>query len=146
MAKTAAACLREQNVDAVCAYFGHVDETGHSKGFHPSVAEYIAAIERVDGYVGQLLTALAKRPAFDKEEWLVIVTTDHGGQGLRHGDGHDLEVIRRVFLLVSGPGVKDPGAERQTYIVDGVPTALAWLGVKIDPAWELDGTPFGISE
>ncbi|HEX6986556.1 MAG TPA: alkaline phosphatase family protein [Planctomycetaceae bacterium] len=136
--------LRGQDPDAVCVYLGQVDETGHAKGFHPSVPEYVAAIERVDGHVGELLAAVAARPTAAEEEWLVIVTTDHGGRGTGHGDGHEVEEIRRVFLIASGPGVKDPGPERQTYLVDVVPTALAWLGVAVDPAWELDGTPFGV--
>jgi predicted AlkP superfamily pyrophosphatase or phosphodiesterase len=144
LAEAAAKYLREQNPDAVCVYFGHVDETGHAKGFHPTVPEYVAAIERVDGFVGELLSAIDSRPTAKAEEWLVIVTTDHGGQGTRHGDGHNVEEIRRVFLIASGPGVKDPGPQRQTYLVDAVPTALAWLHVPIDPKWELDGTLFGI--
>lgn len=136
--------LREGDPDAVCVYLGQVDETGHSKGFHPNVPEYVAAIERVDGYVGELLRTIEARPNAKNEEWLVVVTTDHGGRGTGHGDGHTVEEIRRVFLIASGPGVKDPGPERQTYLVDAVPTALAWLGVKIDPAWGLDGTAFGV--
>jgi arylsulfatase A-like enzyme len=55
-----------------------------------------------------------------------------------------IDEIRRVFLIVSGPGV-DQTADRQTYIVDAVPTALAWLGVELDPKWELDGKPFALS-
>lgn len=146
LARLASKYLREANPDAVSVYFGHIDETGHAKGFHPTVPEYVSAIERVDSFVGELLAAIESRPTAKNEEWLVIVTTDHGGQGTGHGDGHDIEEIRRVFLIVSGPGVKDPGSERQTYLVDAVPTALVWLGVKLDPKWELDGTPFGIGE
>jgi predicted AlkP superfamily pyrophosphatase or phosphodiesterase len=145
VADTAAKFLAEGDPVAACAYFGQVDETGHAKGFHPTVPEYVAAIERVDGHVQQLLDAIESRPHADSEEWLVVVTTDHGGQGTGHGDGHETEEIRRVFLIVSGPGVTDPGPARQTYLVDAVPTALTWLGVKLDPAWELDGTPFGVA-
>jgi predicted AlkP superfamily pyrophosphatase or phosphodiesterase len=144
LAGEAAKYLREADPDAVCVYFGQVDEAGHAKGFHPTVPEYVAAIERVDRHVGELLAAIDGRPNAKNEQWLVIVTTDHGGQGTRHGDGHKVEEIRRVFLIASGPGVKDPGPGRQTYLVDAVPTALAWLGVPIDPKWELDGTAFGV--
>lgn len=144
VADAAAAFLAEQNPDVVCAYFGQVDETGHAKGFHPTVPDYVAAIEQVDTHVGQLLKAIESRPSAGTEEWLVLVTTDHGGVGLRHGDGHDVEEIRRVFLIASGPGVVDPGPDRQTYLVDAVPTALTWLNVTIDPTWELDGAAFGI--
>jgi predicted AlkP superfamily pyrophosphatase or phosphodiesterase len=144
LAAAASKYLREADPDAVCVYFGQVDETGHAKGFHPTVPEYVAAIERVDRHIGDLLDAIAARPNAKNEQWLVIVTTDHGGQGTKHGGGHDVEDIRRVFLIASGPGVKDPGPTRQTYLVDAVPTALAWLRVPIDPKWELDGTPFAV--
>lgn len=144
VAAAATTYLREGSPVAVCVYLGQVDETGHAKGFHPTVPEYVAALERADGHVGELLRAIEGRPTAKDEEWLVIVTTDHGGRGTGHGDGHEVEEIRRVFLIASGPGVKDPGPGRQTYLVDAVPTALAWLGVPIDPKWELDGTAFGV--
>lgn len=143
LAQQAAEFLKSKPADAVCVYLGQVDETGHAKGFHPSVAEYVAAIETVDQHVGTLLEAIAARPQAADEDWLVILTTDHGGQGLRHSEGHKIDEIRRVFLLAHGPGIKTPPADHQTYIVDMVPTALTWLGVKIDPKWELDGTAFG---
>ncbi|MBA3313985.1 MAG: alkaline phosphatase family protein [Planctomycetota bacterium] len=143
LAQQAAEFLKSEDADVVCVYFGQVDETGHAKGFHPTVPEYVAAIETVDRHLGALLQAIAARPHAADEEWLVVATTDHGGQGLRHSDGHKIDEIRRVFLLASGPGVKKANGDPQTYIVDAVPTALAWLGVEIDPKWELDGTAFG---
>lgn len=135
--------LKSKPVDAACVYFGQVDERGHAGGFHPNVPTYTAAIEKVDRHVGRLLDAIAARPDAANEEWLVVITSDHGGQGTTHSSGHQIEEIRRVFLIVSGPGV-DRAADRQTYIVDAVPTALAWLGVELDPKWELDGTPFAV--
>lgn len=139
--------LREANPDLVCVYLGQVDETGHAKGFHPSVPAYLDAIETVDGHIGALLAAVESRPSASGEHWLVVVTTDHVGQGTGHGGGHATEEIRRVFLIASslgGEGVNDPGPARQTYLVDVVPTALAWLRIEMKPEWELDGTPFGI--
>lgn len=141
----AAAFLRQKDPTAVCVYLGQVDETGHAKGFHPTVPEYIAAIERVDAHIGTLLEAIAARPNADREEWLVVVTTDHGGQGTGHGDGAQVEVIRRVFLIVSGPGLPDADANRQTFLVDAVPTGLTWLGVEVKSEWGLDGTPYGLA-
>ncbi len=144
-ATAAARFLREQDPTAVCVYFGQVDETGHAKGFSASVPEYVAAIERVDRLVGEVLDeGIGRRPNKQREEWLVIVTTDHGGQGRNHGDGHTVEAIRRGFLIVSGPGVTGSEPGRQTFIVDAVPTAFAWLGVAIDPKWELDGKPVDV--
>jgi len=143
VASHAAAFLKSKAVDAACVYFGQVDERGHALGFHPLVPTYTAAIEKVDEHVGTLLDAIDARPNAANEEWLVVITTDHGGQGTTHSHGHKIDEIRRVFLIVSGPGVVRD-TDRQTYIVDAVPTALAWLEIEIDPKWELDGKPFAV--
>lgn len=142
--RKAADFLKSHDPIATCVYLGQIDETGHAKGFHPSVPEYIAAIERVDAHIGEILMAVAARPNIKNEEWLVIVTTDHGGEGTGHGDGHQNPDIRQVFLIVSGPHLDQTDAARQTYIVDGVATALTWLNIPLDPAWKIDGTPFGL--
>jgi len=125
-------------------YFGSVDESGHKVGFHPSVNLYVAAIEVVDGQVGQLLKAIDSRPSRAAENWLILVSTDHGGKGTGHGDGHKVPEICTVFLIVSGPAAQQGKIEKQTYLVDLPVTALVHLGVKIDPAWKLDGQAVGL--
>jgi arylsulfatase A-like enzyme len=125
-------------------YFGSVDETGHKVGFHPSVKPYVAAIEVIDGHVGQLLKAIEGRPGYKQENWLILVSTDHGGRGTGHGDGHKVPEICTVFLIVSGTAAEKGKIQKQTYLVDLPVTALVHLGVKIDPAWKLDGQPVGL--
>ena len=146
MADAACEYLATADPEAVCVYFGQVDSAGHGHGFHPSVPEYLTAIETVDGGVGRVMKAVADRKTAANEDWLVVVTTDHGGFGTNHGGGREKEEVCRTFLIVSGDGVKDPGPGRQTYQVDVVPTALTWLGVPIDPKWNLDGTAFGLGK
>ena len=141
-AAAAVAFLGAHNPQALCVYFGQVDEAGHSHGFHPSVPQYIQAIEDVDSLVGRVLDAVRARPTYAAEQWLVIVTTDHGGRGTGHGGGHAFAEVNTVWLIVSGAGVQP--AAGPTAIVDVVPTALAWLGVPVDPHWELDGQAVGI--
>ena len=137
--------LSEGNPHAVMAYLGAVDETGHRYGFHPSVPEYIEAIETVDTRVGQLLTAMKSRPNFAAENWLVVVSTDHGGQGLGHGGGHKIPEIRTTFLIVSGSAAKQGKIEQPTYVVDVPVIALTHLGVEIQADWKLDGKPAGLT-
>ena len=103
VAETAASEIAENGPTAVVAYFGQVDGAGHKDGFHPSVPNYLAAIERADAHVGTLLAAVDARRERG-EEWLVVATTDHGGRRTGHGGGHDFDEIRRVWLLVSGDG------------------------------------------
>jgi len=61
--------------DLVAIFIDVVDAVGHANGFGLDVPEYIKAIEIADGSVAQLLGALN----LELDDWLVAVTTDHGG-------------------------------------------------------------------
>ncbi len=63
--------LSHGDPDAMFVYFENVDDTGHRKGFHPAVPEYLQAIEDVDRHVGEVLDALHARPRYGQENWLV---------------------------------------------------------------------------
>lgn len=134
----------DPQLDCLFLYFGQVDETGHKHGFHPTVKQYTEAIERVDKHVGDVLGALAKRESRAKEDWIVVVTSDHGGKGTGHGSGHKVPEILNSFLIVSGESAQRGKFEEQTYLVDPVVTVLTHLGVKIHDDWKLDGVPRGL--
>ncbi len=140
--EAATACaeyLKTAKADLVVCYQGEVDGAGHAHGFHPTVPQYITAIETVDANVGELTAAIKSRPHFADEDWLVIVCTDHGGRGTGHGGGHAEPQIRSTFLIVSGAGAEHGNSDTPTWQVDVVPTALTHLGVNILPKWNLDG-------
>jgi len=137
--------LTKQQPDAVFIHLDEVDGAGHSKGFDPGVPEYIGAMEKADARVGRIIKALRSRSTYDKEDWLVIVSSDHGGHGNGHNSHrHVVPAIRKVFLIVSGESAKRGKIEGQAYTVDVAVTALAHMGVKIDPKWKLDGVPVGL--
>ena len=145
--EAATACaeyLRTADPDLVVCYQGEVDGAGHSHGFHPTVPQYIEAIETVDKNVGELITAIKLRPHFADEDWLTIICTDHGGLGKGHSDGHAEPEIRSTFLIVSGSSAKKGESDTPTWQVDVVPTALTHLHVKISPDWGLDGHAVGL--
>jgi predicted AlkP superfamily pyrophosphatase or phosphodiesterase len=143
-AKVAAEVLRGGDPIAMFAYFGQVDDCGHEFGFSPKVALYIEAIELVDKHVGRILEALESRPKYAEENWLVIVSTDHGGYGKDHGNGHANPEITKGFLIVSGQAAARGKLAEPTEIVDVVAIALTHLGVTIEPKWELDGRVVGL--
>lgn len=127
--------------DAAFVYLGNIDEVGHQ--FGTLSPQYRAAIEEADGYIGELLTAIAGRPTYAQEDWLILVTTDHGRKDDGSHGGLTLPE-RRVFFLASGPST-DPGAlPVHPQLVDVAVTALTHLGVAIDPAWRLDGAAIGL--
>jgi predicted AlkP superfamily pyrophosphatase or phosphodiesterase len=146
VAEAAVKVLGEQDPDALFVYFGDVDSVGHGYGFHPKAPKYSAAVERVDVYVGKILEAMRKRPNFNQEDWLIMVCTDHGGQGKDHGDGKNVPEIRLGFVIMNGPSVEPGPIEGRHFNVDVAATALAHLGVTIDPAWKLDGEVLGLKE
>jgi predicted AlkP superfamily pyrophosphatase or phosphodiesterase len=147
--QAATACaeyLQAADADLVVCYQGEIDGAGHAHGFHPTVPQYITAIETVDNNIGQLVSAIKSRPHFADEDWLVIICTDHGGRGTGHGGGHSVPEIRSTFLIVSGPAVERGNSDAQTWQVDVVPTALTHLGVSIDSTWGLDGHVVGLKQ
>lgn len=89
--------LTNDDPDILYLDFDDVDHAGHSYGFDPGVPEYVAQVELTDGYVGQILAALQGRPNFAFENWLILVSTDHGGTPSGHG-GASLEE-RNIFII-----------------------------------------------
>jgi len=59
--------------------FNGVNTAGTTYGYDNSFPQYKAAILQFDQYLGQMLTALKARKNYAKENWLVIVTSNHGG-------------------------------------------------------------------
>lgn len=60
--------------------FSGMLEAGKSKGFSANNADYITALQHIDGYIGEFLQAIEKRKNTFYEDWLVIVTSNHGGK------------------------------------------------------------------
>jgi len=80
----ASLCISE-DYDVVFLVIDFVDHAGHLYGFSPYVERYTASIRRALGMAGQLVDAMRARPGFDSEDWLVLLTTDHGAKGRDHG-------------------------------------------------------------
>lgn len=144
VAAMAADVLANDPADIVFAYFGAVDETGHAHGFHPSVPAYVAQIEVVDGHVGRLTGAIHSRKSHASEDWLIVVSTDHGGEGFGHGGGRENPIVRTAPMLVSGnAAAKGRHRNRSTATVDVVAVALTHLGITGEPTKHLAGSAEG---
>ena len=134
--------LNSGDPDAVFLHFDQVDGAGHASGWGSS--QYYAAIQNVDSLISSIMTALNARPgvAGGTENWLVLISADHGGQGTSHFASQGL-INWEVPFVISGPSVADGVQLAQGTLRDVVPTALWHLG--IDPfALGLDGTVRGL--
>ena len=65
--------------DALMYYINSPDGGGHGSGFYPYGNYYAPAAFLADKYLGQALEAIARRKEFADEDWLILVTADHGG-------------------------------------------------------------------
>jgi predicted AlkP superfamily pyrophosphatase or phosphodiesterase len=134
--------LGERTPDVLFVHLDEVDHQGHVAGFSAIVPEYLAAVEIVDAQIGQMLDAVRARPSYEKEDWLVLVTTDHGGRGRLHG-GQSAEE-RTIFLIASGGSVPSgqtvsPGPGHTAI----PPTVMKHLQLSVDPAWGWESAAFG---
>ena len=113
-------------------------------GFHPSVPQYRDVIHQTDSYIGQLLSAIKSRPNHENENWLILLSADHGGKGTGHSRGQKVPEILNVPFIVSGEAAKRGALDDKVYIVDIATTALIHLGVTVKPEWKLDGKAVGL--
>ena len=139
--KCAALLLGGHNPAVIFLQFDEPDSVGHGSGFDPGNPAYLQIIEATDRRIGKLLDAIKKRPSFDKEDWLILVTSDHGGLGKKHGGQSNEE--RTVFIIASGGEYKHETLKSGWSIVAIPPTVLRHLGIPIDPAWGWQSVAFG---
>ncbi|WP_367873705.1 alkaline phosphatase family protein [Luteolibacter sp. Populi] len=132
----AVAHLGSADPDVLFLHFDQVDGAGHASGFSTTVPSYMSAISAVDAHVGDVLAAIAARPSRASEEWVVVLTTDHGGTtGGSHGGQSEGE--RTIPFIISGNGIP-AGLSTASPGHAAVPaTVIRYLGVGIPASWNL---------
>jgi len=133
--------LRTADPDILFVYLGAPDEISHNIG--GIGREYRESIEIADAHLGRLVEAIQARPSYSQEDWLILVVTDHG-RTETGGHGGDSPEEATVFYLASGPSAVVGTPSEHPGTIDAPVTALAHLGIEIDPAWGLDGRVVGI--
>lgn len=93
--------LKEEDPELMIVNFRSVIDAGVASGFSIENGAYLGALNRVDEHIGEIMEALKERKKYDKEEWLVIVTSNHGGTGSTYG-GKSLDE-RNIFTIFYYP-------------------------------------------
>lgn len=72
--------------DVIFAIVDSTDHMGHSTGFSPENPEYTDEIKKRDMQAFQAIRHIESRREYENEDWLYIITTDHGGHEMTHFD------------------------------------------------------------
>ena len=90
---------KEDCSDFIFVIYEHTDSTGHSYGFTINNPGYKEAFIESDACAYEAIKAIESRETFGTEDWLIIITSDHGGKGTEHGDESVQE--RMTFVVMN---------------------------------------------
>jgi len=137
----AAQCLQTKGPDLSWVYLEYTDDMGHRYG---DSEQQQRAVGYVDAQVAKLWAALQYRTQHYPEDWLLVLTTDHGrdaATGRHHGGQSARE--RATWLVLSAKETNPYARRTPVAIVDVLPTIARFLQLPLAPATqrELDGVP-----
>ena len=141
VASNAAAYIAAQGPDLTWVYLQYTDDVAHRYGDSP---EFATALAFMDQQVGLIWNAVQERQIEHSEDWLLIVTTDHGRDaqtGMNHGGQSERE--RTIWIVTNSDRLNDR-FKQQPAIVDILPSIATHLGLEMPAtiAAQLDGESF----
>ncbi|MBU3012256.1 alkaline phosphatase family protein [Polaribacter vadi] len=139
VAKEASKTILEKAPDISWVYLEYSDDIGHGYGDGPY---FNAAVTFEDGLIGQIYDAVAQRQKNTNEDWLFVVTTDHGRSakdGKHHGGQSARE--RSTWILTNKNNTNSYFKNETPAIVDIYPTITDFLEINVPKniKRELDG-------
>ncbi|EAZ81857.1 alkaline phosphatase family protein [Algoriphagus machipongonensis] len=140
VSKAAAKTISENAPDLSWMYLEFTDDMSHRHGNSP---EFVDAVEKADIQIGRVWDAIKEREANFNEDWLIVITTDHGRDMKGYGHGGQSDRERSIWIATNSDNLNNHFQERgQT--VDIFPSIANFLGMEIPKgnAMELDGVPF----
>lgn len=135
--------------DFTFVHLDDVDHTGHSYGFGSA---YDMSLAVMDQQLGQLINAVLAKQQQTGDDWLILVTTDHGREASGYNHGGQSQSEKTSFIASN----KSLNAEFYSPVVNVantslnglygyaaetavMPTILTHMGVAVQPVWQLDG-------
>jgi len=141
VANEAARYILSDGPDLSWVYLEYTDDVGHGRGDSP---EQISAVEWMDELVGSIWQSVQARADSNNEDWLIVVTTDHGRDpdtGKDHGGQSERE---RTIWIATNSRRLNANFEKFPGIVDILPSIATHLELTIPPDIQagLDGRSF----
>jgi hypothetical protein len=135
----AASYIKTHAPDLSWVYLEYTDDMGH--GFGDS-KEFYNAVELMDDQIRRLWEAIQYRQSQFGEDWLLIVTTDHGRDaktGKNHGGQSDRE--RSGWIVTNAKKLNQHFKKESASIVDIMPTIASYMNITVprEQMMEVDG-------
>jgi predicted AlkP superfamily pyrophosphatase or phosphodiesterase len=133
--------VEEIGPDLSWVYLEFTDDVGHALGDSPQQME---AVSIMDGNVGKIWNAVRNRQKSHDEDWLVVVTTDHGRDpvtGKDHGGQSERE---RTTWIVTNSRNLNEHFDNMPAVVDILPSIVNHLELEMpqEIRQQLDGRSF----
>ena len=141
VSREAAHVVESEGPDLSWVYLQYTDDVAHKYG---DSVEFERAVIQMDERLGTIWSGVQARQEAHNEDWLVIVTTDHGRDaitGRTHGSQSKRE--RTIWIATSSQRLT-PDFYAMPEIVDIYPSIAMHLGITIPEqvARHLDGASF----
>lgn len=141
VADEAARYVAEKGPDLSWVYLQYTDDMGHRYGDNEKFYE---AIRMADNQVGRIWNAIKEREKNFDEDWLILITTDHGRDstsGKHHGGQSPRERLTWIYTNadeLNARFMQTPG------VVDILPSICNHMNIPVpdDVMREVDGVPF----
>lgn len=117
--------------DVIMGVYDQIDGTGHASGFSKN-EKYMKAISIADGQLGLLLNRLQARLATTQEEWLILLTSDHGGHVTFYGGNHsdtnkEDEIVPFVLTTYGSKSLSIAGLRQPVRQMDAYNAVMSWI-------------------
>ncbi len=141
VANEAARYIAAEGPDLSWVYLQYTDDMGHRFG---DSEKFYSAVRMADNQIGRIWESIRKRENEFPEEWLIVVTTDHGrdaATGRNHGGQSDRE---RLTWIVTNADSLNEHFQHTPAVVDIMPSICNFLEINLpdEIQQEIDGVPF----
>lgn len=97
-------CVTEGSADekdVIFCIYDWTDHNGHGTGFTNENRNYVNAFRNSDTLMYNVISAVEARSNYANEDWLIILTADHGGIKTWHGEQNP--ECRTTFIVTNKP-------------------------------------------
>lgn len=141
VAAEAARYIGEHGPDLSWVYLQYTDDMGHRFG---DSEKFYEAVRIADKQIGSIWDAIKTREKEFDEDWLIVITTDHGRDsvsGKHHGGQSDRE---KLTWIATNSDDLNEHFKQTPGVVDIMPSICNHMNIQIpvEVQKEIDGVPF----